>query len=571
MIIRPNNFPTPATANPWITYVLLNILTAILLIMVERVSMQVAIAQGNVSPVWPAAGIGIAVVWRFGYGLWPGILAASLTFTYGTGAPLLTTMGAALGNVFEAVLAVWLIRKYISTGYPLKTPRDVFKYFVLAALVATALCATFGVLGICFSGMEPWSQFNYLWSTWWLGDLMGAMIVAPALMTWARCLRKKIPAVEIARGVFIIAIIAVADFLILRTDTQLQGVRYSLAFLCIPLLLWAGFRLEQTGAVTASFITCVIAIYCTVQGRGPFVEESTNTSLLLLQCFMGVTAMTVLVLAAAVNVQRITEASLALQAQELARSNADLEQFAYVASHDLQEPLRMIGSYCQLLERRYTELLDADGKCYIHFAVDGARRMQELIDDLLQYSRVGRRHEPFKRVDCVLALRRATVNLKATIREKGAHITWDSLPTIVADPNQLTQLFQNLLSNGMKYCQEVPPKIHIWSEFRLNEWVFYIRDNGIGIPEEHRKRIFMIFQRLHTREEYSGTGIGLAICKRIADHHRGRIWVTSGPQGQGSVFCFSIPLIKASEPSNNWEPTRSQKRKVITRPTLQWT
>ena len=235
------------------------------------------------------------------------------------------------------------------------------------------------------------------------------------------------------------------------------------------------------------------------------------------------------------------EAALREAHEELKRSNAELEQFAYVASHDLQEPLRMVSSYTQLLMRRYGDKLDGDAREFTAFIVDGATRMKQLIEDLLAYSRVGTRDKNFKPVEAESSLKRALTNLRAAIQDSGATVTQDKLPTIPCDEVQLAQLFQNLIGNALKFRKpDAAPAVHVGAADQGAEWEFMVRDNGIGIEPQYFERIFMVFQRLHDKGEYPGTGIGLAIVKKVVERHGGRIWVQSQP-GAGTTFHFTMP------------------------------
>lgn len=236
---------------------------------------------------------------------------------------------------------------------------------------------------------------------------------------------------------------------------------------------------------------------------------------------------------------------IARNAEDLARSNAELEQFAYVASHDLQEPLRMVASFTQLLQRRYQGKLDAEADEFIRYAVDGAQRMQTLILDLLSYSRLSTKGQSPRRIDASSACEAAITQLRQSIQEKNAIVTVAPLPTVVGYNTQLTQLFQNLIGNALKYCNRQQPEVHVSAAANADHWVFSVRDNGIGIEPQYFERIFQMFKRLHTREQYSGTGIGLALCQKIVARHRGRIWVDSQP-GQGSNFQFTIPRTEAA-------------------------
>ncbi|MFA1541402.1 sensor histidine kinase [Actinomadura monticuli] len=233
------------------------------------------------------------------------------------------------------------------------------------------------------------------------------------------------------------------------------------------------------------------------------------------------------------------------QTAELRRSNAELEQFAYVASHDLQEPLRKVASFCQMIERRYGDQLDDRGQQYIAFAVDGAKRMQALINDLLSFSRVGRMTRPEESVDLADVVRQATDNLAALREETGAEVDVRDLPHVDGDRTQLTQLFQNLIGNAIKFRREgVPPRVVIDARRDGDEWEFACTDNGIGVEPRYADRIFLIFQRLHPRDEYTGTGIGLALCKKIVEFHGGRIWLDAEDRGDepGTTFRWTLPV-----------------------------
>jgi len=241
-----------------------------------------------------------------------------------------------------------------------------------------------------------------------------------------------------------------------------------------------------------------------------------------------------------ITTRKKAEAELLQKVEELNRSNVELGQFAYIASHDLQEPLRMVASYTQLLSRRYKGKLDSDADEFIAFAVDGATRMQRLIQDLLAYSRVGTKGNELRETSSEESLGQAIINLRGAIQESGALVTHDPLPPVMADERQLTQLFQNLVGNAIKYQNPGVPKVHISAAKNGGkQWIFSVQDNGLGIDPQYFERIFGMFQRLHKREEFAGTGIGLAICKKIVERHGGNISVESQP-GEGATFRFGL-------------------------------
>ena len=244
--------------------------------------------------------------------------------------------------------------------------------------------------------------------------------------------------------------------------------------------------------------------------------------------------------------RRQAEEDLARKVEELARSNADLEQFAYIASHDLQEPLRMVTAYTQLLAERYRGKLDAEADKFIGYASEGAMRMQVLIQDLLAFSRVGRAESSDANIDCNGVMEEVLQTLSAAVQESGAVISYSQLPQIQGDRTQLGQVFQNLIANAIKFRGNEPPKISVLAENKDDQWWFEVSDNGIGIPPENAGHVFEVFYRLHARSEYPGNGIGLAICKKIIERGGGRIWVES-QSGSGSHFKFTLPVHGSGE------------------------
>jgi signal transduction histidine kinase len=294
-------------------------------------------------------------------------------------------------------------------------------------------------------------------------------------------------------------------------------------------------QLKEQNVLLQEEITSRLAVEKTLQEKNLILQQEISTRRAVEKALQEQN----LVLQQEISNRQRAESALLKSNQELARSNAELEQFAYVASHDLQAPLATIASYAQLLEKRYKDQLDSKASKFIDNIVHGCTRMQTLIDDLLEYSRVGRSRKPFQLTDCNHAVEQALANLQGAIRETQAVVTYSELPAVMGDISQLVQLFQNLVGNSIKYRHDAPPVVHITACKQEKDWLFSVSDNGIGIATQHQARIFQIFQRLHTQKEYSGTGIGLAICQKIVERHGGYIWVESKP-GQGSTFYFTV-------------------------------
>lgn len=766
-----------------------------------KLGLKLAFVHASATAVWPPTGIAMAAFLVLGFRFWPAVFLGAFVANLTTAGNLATSFLIAAGNTLEGLAGAYLTARFAGGRNAFQKAQGIFKFVALAGILATTVSPTIGVTGLSLFGYAPWASYGAIWFTWWMGDMAGALIVAPLLLLWANDLRVNWNPKHILEmtGTFLATLLmsqlVFGGFLFPPTQNA------SLGFLCIPPLIWAAYRFGQKETATALVLFCAIAVWNTLLDRGPFHGTSPNESLLLLQAFLAVSSVMSLSLAAAVSERNLTEANFqrARRAEEallnsekhfrslienaldivtlldaqativyespsvlpilgyapeelvgknaftlvhpedvvlvqqrfgallqdpsrnqsatfrflhkdgtwiylesvgrnalsespvqaivvnsrditmrkqvekelweqrnllqsimdnmgegilvcnqdgkillsnpaaksilhgelgdplpgplgpqnevfaadgttllnpqdypitralrgessdnviifvrnpkipkgifmetsnrplrdsngnimaglsvfrnitdrkrmedLVRSNTELQQFAYVASHDLQEPLRMVSNYVQLLAERYKGKLDADADEFIAFAVEGAHRMHELINGLLDFARVESRGKPFQAVDFTRIFDAAVTNLKMNISESGAEITHDPLPTVSVDPSQLVQLLQNLLSNALKFHGPQKPRIHLAAFKRERDWVFECRDNGIGIAPKYFDRIFVIFQRLHSRAEYEGMGIGLALCKRIVERHGGRIWVQS-EEGKGSSFFFTLP------------------------------
>jgi signal transduction histidine kinase len=512
-----------------------------------KLGLMLASVNPSATLVWPPAGIALAALLLLGRRVWPGVFLGAFLVNATTAGSLATSITIAAGNTLEGVAGAILVNRFAGGRRVFDSPRDVFKFVLLAGMLSTTVSATIGVTSLALGGFASWAAFGSIWMTWWLGDAVGDLVVAPVLVLWSAAPRTRWTRAEVIEaGLLLVSLSFVTQAVFGGLLPSGIGA-YRLSFLCIPFLVWAGFRFGPRETATTSLILSGLALSGTLRGQGPFLRDTQGDPLLVLQAFMGITAAMSLSLAAVVAERKRAQEALRLKATELARSNAELEQFAYVASHDLQEPLRMVTGFVQLLKKRYHGRLDAEADEFIQFAVDGTTRMRSLIDDLLSFSRAGRAHRPLRPTDCALVLKEALGNLDPAIRESGAVLTCEEMPTVMGDATQLTQLFQNLVGNAIKFRGERRPEVHVSATRGLREWTFSVRDNGIGIQPEFANRLFVIFQRLHGRDKYAGTGIGLATCKKIVTRHGGRIWLVSEP-GQGATFYFTLPLSQEGDP-----------------------
>ncbi len=501
--------------------------------------------SGFATLVWPPTGIALAALVLRGRYLWPGIALGALAVNLVTGAPLAAACGIAAGNTIEALLGAFLLQR-IGFEPSLERVRDVLGLVVLGAALSTTVSAAVGVASLWAVDKTPDSALD-TWRAWWLGDAIGDVVVAPALLVLGPRSRLSLRPSRIVELVALLASVILVSVAVLGHPPS--GPTRSIAYLVFPLLIWAALRFGPPGGTGATLLVTAIAVGATVAGKGPFASSRISDGLLYTQLFIAVVAVTVLVLSAAIAEgaraladRDAASAELGARNAELARSNRELEDFATVASHDLQEPLRKVQFFIDRLGTKLGGSLDEEAQGHLDRVLNASDRVQRLIDDLFAFARVKTRAEPFVAVDLGAVARAVAQDLEARIQDANGKVELGALPTIEADPVQMRQLLQNLLANALKFHRkDVPPVVTVRSEPGEGDTCrLLVTDNGIGFEEKYLDRIFTIFHRLHGRDEYEGTGVGLAICRRIVERHGGTITATSRPM-QGSTFIVTMP------------------------------
>jgi signal transduction histidine kinase len=500
-----------------------------------KLGLSLALVHASASAVWPPTGIALAAFLLLGRSVWPAILAGAFLVNVTAEGSAATSLGIAVGNTLEGMVGAELVRRFAGGAAAFDRPRDVFKFVVLAGLCATMISPSIGVTSLCLGGFALWSEYWGIWLTWWLGDAGGAVVVAPALLLWARRPRPgwtRAQWLEVAGLVVVIAGLGAVAFGGLLTPLGDGG---TLSFLCLPATIWTAFRFGKRETAAAVLILSGIAAWGARHGLGPFPERE-NESLVLVQLFMGVVAVTSLSLAAVVSQRRRALEGLARQALALARSNAELDEFARVVSHDLKAPLRGISHLAKWIVEDCEDVLRIESRRHLSLLDERARRMGRLIDGVLSYSRVGRTRSALQRLDS-RAVAEEVIDSLGPLRGVSVRIE-GTLPVVRYDRTQLTQVFQNLIHNGVEHIGRPSGEVVVSCREGTDGFEFSVRDDGVGIPETHLERVFQMFQVVDPDGETSG--VGLAIVRKIVEMHGGSVSVTS-TSGRGATFRFSIP------------------------------
>jgi signal transduction histidine kinase len=492
----------------------------------------------------------LAVLLVWGCRLWPAVFVGAFVVNVIKGT-FATTWGIAAGNTLEAVVGAWLVQRFAGGLEAFVRPQTVVRFFALAAVLSTMVSATVGVTSLCFGGLAPWKQFGAVWLTWWMGDMVSDVLVAPLLLIWLTFPRPRLTRNRILEAGALLLVIAVVGAVIFPATIPTLDRNIPIDYVALLPMLWAAIRFGQRGAATAAIVTSAIALAGTLYGYGPFVKPDPSQSLLLLQAFVGTITVTALLLAAISSDRTQATAALAAKEQELEKTvaertaelretNAELEAFSYSLSHDLRAPLRSIRGYTTLaFEEHHAE--PGAAAAHLERVIQATDRMDRLIQDVLAFSRVSRQQIIVEPVD-VEQLVRGIVQERQELQPPRAEVEIHGpLLLVRGDQASLTQCVTNLLDNAVKFtAQGVIPRIRVRGEQARERVRFWFEDNGIGIEAEAQSKIFDLFQRGHADGTYEGTGIGLAIVRRAVERMAGQVGVESAV-GAGSRFWIELP------------------------------
>jgi signal transduction histidine kinase/CheY-like chemotaxis protein len=517
---------------------------AVLYFLAGKLGLSLAVVNTSATAVWPPTGIAIAAVLLFGRRVWPGILLGAFLVNLTTTFGVLSSAGIAVGNTLEALIAGVLVARFAGGARAFERPYDVFKFAILAGLLATNVSATIGTTTLSVFGLASWSDFGPVWLTWWLGDLGGALVVAPALLVWATDRQGMLE--RPLEKVLLLAITVATALLLFGGMLPLSQSRDPLGFLSFPVLVWAAGRFGPRETVTTVLVLAAIADWGTLRGFGPFARDDQNASLLFLQAFMTVAAVTSDALAAAIVDRRCAEAlirgteqRLRVVAEEAARVR---EEFLSIATHELRTPVTGIRGYAQLARRALARESSIDVGGALDTIVQQSDRLAALISQLLDASQLESGTLAIAPMPTDLSTLTRQAVVAARIGETHRFVV-DVEPGLWAnvDPVRFEEVIVNLIDNARKFSP-VGSSVAVRLAAEGDEIALSVSDEGPGIPDDKKERLFERFYRGHQDRGVSGLGLGLYIAREIVHRHGGRIAVTS-KQGGGSMFTVAIPRL----------------------------
>jgi signal transduction histidine kinase/ActR/RegA family two-component response regulator len=520
-----------------------------------KLALQLAFVNASASPVWPPAGIALAALLLLGYRVWPAIFIGAFFVNVTTAGNIATSLGIAAGNTLEAVCGVWLVNRFAGGTRVFDRAQDVFK-FALAVMVSTVISPTFGVTPLALGGFVNWTNYGAIWLTWWLGDATGDLVIAPLIILWLVAPTRRWNRAEAVEVILLLLLLFFLAEMVFGDWFPISGKNYPIAFICGPIVVWTAFRFTQRETATGIFILSALAIWGTLHNFGPFVMETENQSLLILQTSTAVLIVTAMALAAGMAERRRAEAAIEQQKDAVEAANRTKDNFLAMLSHELRTPLTPVIAALDALEADPAH--SEDSKSYLAMVRRNVELETQLIDDLLDLTRIAKdklqlkfgpldAHETISNVvemcrpEAEARKLRAHLNLRA-----GAH-------HVFADAAKFQQIIWNLLKNAIKFTAENGEITISSSNPEPQSLAISVHDTGIGIARETMERIFNPFEQGERvlQRRYGGLGLGLTISKSLAEAHDGTLTVKSEGRDRGSTFVLTVKTIPP--------PTRTAK------------
>ena len=510
-----------------------------------RIGLTIDAVAGFATLVWPATGIALAALVGYGYRLWPGVFIGAFVANVLTGAPPLVALGIATGNTLEAVAGTWMLQRVPGFRPSLDRLTDVLAVIVLAAGLSTMISATIGVTSLHFGGMLPLAQMGAAWRAWWVGDLIGDLVVAPLLLVWIAT-----PVLELSprlrrEGIVLVVWVAVVAFVVFNSAAS-DPTTFGQAYLVFPGLIWAALRFGLHGAVTTTFVTSFIAIWGTASGHGPFARPVMHESLFALQVFMGVAAATFLFLGASIAERRRAEEALRRAHRIVTEANRAKSEFLAVMSHELRTPLNAISGYVELITLEAEDTLSETRKTYLARIRSNQQHLLAMIDDVLSFAKVeaGRLSVALGTVPVCEMLADLGASIEPEVRRKDILFSRDGCDpalAVRADPERLRQILLNLIVNAVKFTNP-GGRVTVGAERDGRMIRVWVRDTGIGIPSDQLEHVFEPFFQVDrgTTRNYPGIGLGLAIARDFARAMGGELRLVS-ESGKGTTASLELP------------------------------
>ena len=507
-----------------------------------KLGLMVAIVHPSASAVWAPTGIALACFLRLGYAVWPGIFLGALIVNVTTAGSLLSSLGIATGNTLEGLIGAYLVNRFAHGGHAFDRARDTIRYTILAGMLSTMASATVGVASLASQGFARWAEFGSIWVTWWLGDLGGALVVAPLLLLWvgnSRIRWNRAKALE--AGLLMLCLVVVGQVVFGLTAT-LGSKGHPLAFLCMPLLVWAAYRFSPRIASAAILVLSVVAVTGSLRSTATLERWELNQSLVMLQVFMGVAAATTLAFAALVAERARGEAAVRAASEGLRAAMTELEAFNYSISHDLRSPIGAVLNYSSAIEEDFGAELDEKGLRMLRGIRVSAESAASLLDQLVQLGWAGREHDEKMLLDMTSLAHDVHAEILTAGKEASeVHFDLRDLPPAWGSAALVRCVFRNLFTNAVKFTRGRPERsVHVAGVVGDRENAYWVVDNGVGFDPALGEAVFQPFRRLAHSAQYEGTGLGLAIAAKIVRRHGGRIWGESDGSN-GARFCFTLP------------------------------